>query len=175
MTLSSFLTTVKDRPKGRIVLSMPQVCRNFLVVFNQKWGAPRLLMGVSGLLFALWTSDVQTMVFEGSDNGPWWMLSEEGREAWRLDIYAPADNVGRTKLANRMKLQLANAPKEETGVTVDPLRPMNEIKEYAIRHRVDLQYCKIHLTEGWLGKQKGLLQILWERGWIDPCKCASTK
>ncbi len=119
--------------------------------------------------------DVQTMVFEDGDNGPWWMLSEEGREARRLDIHAPADNVSTTKLANRTKLQLANALKEEAGVTVDPLRPMNEIKEYASRHGVDLQYRKIHVTEGWLGKPKGLLQILWERGWIDPCKCASSK
>jgi len=24
------------------------------------------------------------------------------------------------------------------------------------------------ILEGWIGKQKGLLQVLWERGWIDP-------
>jgi hypothetical protein len=98
--------------------------------------------------------DVQTMAFEDGDNGTWWMLSEEGREARRLDIHAPADNVSTTKFANRTKLQLANALKEETGVTVDPLCPMNEIKEYAIRHGVDLQYRKIHLTEGWLGNRR---------------------
>jgi len=26
------------------------------------------------------------------------------------------------------------------------------------------------IIEGWLGKQKGMFQILWERGWIDPTK-----
>jgi hypothetical protein len=52
---------------------------------------------------------------------------------------------------------------------------MNEIKEFANRHGVDLQYRKAHIMEGWVGKSKGLLQILWERGWIDPCKCATFK
>jgi hypothetical protein len=23
------------------------------------------------------------------------------------------------------------------------------------------------MKEGWVGKQEGLLQVLWERGWID--------
>ena len=31
------------------------------------------------------------------------------------------------------------------------------------------------VTEGWLGKQKGMLQILWERGWIDSSKVVTAR
>jgi hypothetical protein len=41
-----------------------------------------------------------------------------------------------------------------------------EKKEFASQHGGDLQFCKIHVTKGWLRKAKGLLQILWERGLI---------
>lgn len=119
--------------------------------------------------------DVQSMVFEENDDGPWWITSHEGREARRHDIvHAPID--GETpKLANRTKIQLTNALRDEAGITVDPLRPLNEIKEFANLHGIDLQYHKPTITEGWHGKPKGLLQILWERGWIDPCKCTTFK
>ena len=76
--------------------------------------------------------DVQTMVFEDGDNGTWWMLSEAGRKARWHGIHNPADEVNGVMLTNRAKLQLASALREEAGITVDPLRPMNDIKEYAI-------------------------------------------
>jgi hypothetical protein len=31
------------------------------------------------------------------------------------------------------------------------------------------------VKEGWLGKPKGMLQILWERGWIDSSKVVSAR
>ena len=119
--------------------------------------------------------DVQSMIFGSHDDGPWWIASSEGREARRHDIlHAPTAGLT-SKLTNRTKLQLKNALRDDAGVTVDPLRPMSEIKDIANRHGIDLQYRKARVTEGWHGKPKGLLQILWERGWIDPCKCASFK
>ena len=122
------------------------------------------------------TGDMQSMVFEEHHDGPWWMTTLEGREARRRDIlHAPTEDGTTTKLTNRTKLQLANALRDKAGVTVDPFRPLNEIKEFANRHSVDLQYRKAHIMEGWVGKSIGLLQILWERGWIDPCNCATFK
>jgi hypothetical protein len=44
------------------------------------------------------------MVFKDRDNGPWWMLSEEGRSARQHDIHAPSDEVNSTRLANRTEL-----------------------------------------------------------------------
>ncbi len=119
--------------------------------------------------------DVQSMIFEEHDAGPWWMVSLDGREALRHDIVHPPVEGAPIKLTNRTKLLLANALRDEAGITVDPLRPMDEIKEIANRHGVDLQYQKANITEGWHGKPKGLLQILWERGWINPCECKTFK
>jgi len=119
--------------------------------------------------------DVQSMIFEEHDDGPWWIVSLDGREARRHDIvHAPIEGAT-VKLTFRTKLQLAKALRDEAGITVDPLRPMSEIKEIANRHGIDLQYQKALVTEGWHRKPKGLLQILWERGWIDPCECTTFK
>ena len=120
--------------------------------------------------------DVQSMVlFEEHDEGPWWITTPEGRETRRRDILHEQVEGATIKLTNRTKLQLASALKDEAGITVDPLRPMNEIKEIAILHGVDLQYRKTQITEGWYMKPKGLLQIQWERGWIDPRECLTFK
>ncbi len=32
-----------------------------------------------------------------------------------------------------------------------------------------------HLIPGWAGKRKGLLQVLWEQGWIDELKISQYK
>jgi hypothetical protein len=37
-----------------------------------------------------------------------------------------------TKITNRTKLQLANALRDEAGIAVDPLRPVNKIKQFGI-------------------------------------------
>jgi hypothetical protein len=36
---------------------------------------------------------------------------------------------------------------------------------------VSLTRQKIFITKGWVGKPKGLLQVLWEQGWIDESHC----
>jgi hypothetical protein len=36
---------------------------------------------------------------------------------------------------------------------------------------VTVEECQV--KEGWLGKPKGMLQLLWERGWIDSTKVVS--
>ena len=72
------------------------------------------------------------MVFEEHHDGPWWISSLEGHEAQRRDIvHIPSDGVT-MKLTNRTKLQLANALRDKAGITVNPLRPMNNIMEFAI-------------------------------------------
>ena len=130
---------------------------------------------VDGCFFNLTLSigDIQSMVYDDDHDGPWWIVTPEGRRARQYDIL-PAEGVA-PKRSNRTKLQLSDALREEAGITVDPLRPMAKIRELAIQHGIDLMYDKVQIIEGWLGKPKGLLQILWERGWIDPCKCQGFK
>ena len=117
--------------------------------------------------------DIQSMTFDDDHDGPWWITTVEGREARRYDVLHTSPDGVAPMLANRTKQQLANALREKAGITADPLRPMSKIKEYAERRGINLQYKKTRVTEGWQGKPKGLLQIRWERGWIDPCKCTT--
>ena len=116
------------------------------------------------------------MVDTETDLGPWWITTQEGREARRHDIrHDPLPGATPIKLANRTKVQVACALKDEAGITVDPLRPMDELKDIANIHGISLQYPKAQITEGRSMKPKGLLQILWEQGWINPCECTACK
>ena len=66
---------------------------------------------------------------------------------------------------------------EESGITVESNRLLKDLKQLATIHCVSLTHEKVHVSnEGWHGKAKGLrLQVLWERGWIDPSKCKEHK
>ncbi|KAI2495979.1 hypothetical protein MHU86_18546 [Fragilaria crotonensis] len=110
----------------------------------------------------------QSMVFEADDQGPWWLMSTEARERRKYDIH---DNSGRTKIVPRTRSELASALLQESGITVESNRPLIELKGLASMHGVSLTRRKVFIIEGWVGKPKGLLQVLWERGWIDMEKC----
>ncbi len=107
-------------------------------------------------------------MFEADDDGPWWYSSHETRESRRDDV---TDNNS-FKMVNRTRTQLADALKD-VGISVDAARPMNELKGFANQHGVALQYRKVKTIEEWQDKAKELLQVVWERGWIDPSKCSS--
>ncbi|KAI2497133.1 hypothetical protein MHU86_17394 [Fragilaria crotonensis] len=42
-----------------------------------------------------------------------------------------------------------------------------ELQELARTHGIDVKIIKTREKKGWQGQAKGLLQVLWERGWID--------
>ncbi|KAI2490938.1 hypothetical protein MHU86_23626 [Fragilaria crotonensis] len=116
----------------------------------------------------LQVGDQQSMVFEADDQGPWWLATAE--QARRK--YDNHDNRGRPpKNVPRTRNELAFALLEESGITVESNRPLNELKELVAIHGISLMHEKVYVNEGWLGKAKGLLQVLWERGWIDPSNC----
>jgi hypothetical protein len=43
-----------------------------------------------------------------------------------------------------------------------------ELQGIATARNIDLKVIESKLIEGWAGKPKGLLQVLWETGWINP-------
>ena len=47
---------------------------------------------------------------------------------------------------------------------------LSKIEKLAKDYAIDLTYNVEVVKEGWLGKPKGLLQVLWERGWINESK-----
>jgi hypothetical protein len=99
------------------------------------------------------------MVFLPSDDGPFWMRhAEQGKR--RKDVVNEGINVKRklTKKELQARLlthgitakgRLANMQKAATNLGI-PIK--EEIRK---------------ISEGWEGKSKGLLQVLWERGWIN--------
>ncbi|KAI2497985.1 hypothetical protein MHU86_16483 [Fragilaria crotonensis] len=97
---------------------------------------------------------MQSMIFSETDAGLWWITMQEGREAWKHDIIHDPLPGAAIKLANRTKVQLARTLNDEAGIAVDPLWPMDELKEIANTHRISLQYAKARITEGWSMKPK---------------------
>jgi hypothetical protein len=116
--------------------------------------------------------DLQVMSFGGAeDEGPWW-LSPEAREKQRYDRNDGNKKNGQpTKQKNRTRAELASALLVESGITVESNRLLKDLKELATINGISLTHEKGQINEGWCGKPKGLLQVLWERGWIDESKC----
>jgi len=47
-------------------------------------------------------------------------------------------------------------------------RSLEDLLVLARNHQVSVQVEEDEVEEGWLHKSKGIFQVLWERGWIDP-------
>ncbi|KAI2492116.1 hypothetical protein MHU86_22452 [Fragilaria crotonensis] len=107
----------------------------------------------------------QSFVFKPGDVGPFWMTTEE-RELNRHDrILPPLPGNPRTrnKTIAELKAELA------------PLNILNERRQYRLvelqelarTNNIDPKTMRTREKKGWEGQPKGLLQVLWERGWID--------
>ena len=71
--------------------------------------------------------------------------------------------------------QTGNKSISELKAELEPLNVLNaqrsyrllELQELARMHGVDVKIINVRVKIGWQGQTKGLLQVLWERGWID--------
>ncbi len=103
--------------------------------------------------------DTQSMVFLETDDGPFWMSSEE-RENTRLDKQIQDKVKVRTLQKDELKKLL-----EEKGL---PVRgTAKDLIKRAEENGISSKVTTAKIIEGWQGKAKGLMQILWERGFID--------
>jgi hypothetical protein len=105
--------------------------------------------------------DTQSMVFKPEDTGPWY-LSNEQRVAQRKD-----KATGRSRRVERSKKQLTKALLD-AGVELPPQRNFTrkELQAFANRNGIDVFEDKLQIIRGWEGQPKGLLQVLWERGFV---------
>ena len=70
------------------------------------------------------------------------------------------------KLITKSKADLKNELKDK-GYYVREHYAREKIERLAKDHKIELT-CQIEvIEEGWVVRPKGLLQVLWERGWID--------
>jgi hypothetical protein len=104
--------------------------------------------------------DVQSMVFTTTDSGPFWLSAKE-KEDQKHDQVIQGKTVKRRLKKEELVRKLA-----EVGVTATG--NYTAIQKLAVEKNIPLveeNLPKIKL--GWMGKQKGILQVLWERGFID--------
>lgn len=118
----------------------------------------------------LLVGDEQRMWYDPNDTtliGPYDLTPAE-REATKYDTDdGPAIEKGKTK---------AMLVKELTAALIDNQRLAKALKnksvgvlqKLATKHGIPITYQFQKKRQGWLGKPKGMLQILFERGFIDP-------
>jgi hypothetical protein len=100
--------------------------------------------------------------FQESDDGPFW-LSEEEKLSQKFDRI-----VGGERQVDKTKADLARELSQGQIHVIDPRKyKLVRLQEMARERNIDLKRNETSKKEGWVGKQKGLLQVLWERGWID--------
>jgi hypothetical protein len=103
--------------------------------------------------------DTQKMIFTPDDIGPFWMCYEE-QEKWRHDIVIEGQVV-KQKLAKKELIQVLLT----RGITMKGR--LVDLQRAATNSRIALEEISTKVLEGWEGKPKRLLRVLWEQCWID--------
>lgn len=108
----------------------------------------------------------QSFCFQDSDEGPCYMSHQQQQEN-KYDRVIP----GKYMKSHFTIAQLRDALR--IGVQHDQLPPniekLNKSQLKAVCEQKNIATFKMipKIVQGWLGKPKGLLQILWETGWVD--------
>ena len=108
--------------------------------------------------------DTQSMVFSSEDVGPFGK-SHIQRQSSKYD-----KETGKMKTIKYKMSELIEKLKEK-GVIAKGNR--KKIQELATHNNIPLQYERPIIEEGWVDKPKGMLQVLYERGFLDPAKINS--
>jgi len=107
----------------------------------------------------LQVGSIQHMVFQDFDEGPYYLPPN-------LQQIRKHDEVRGKKVKNRLKKDLSEDI-EKLGFSSRG-KTLKEMQEIASSRNIPLTIEEDDVVEGWLGKPKGLRQILWERGLLDP-------
>jgi len=108
--------------------------------------------------------DEQTMMFSETDAGPF-HLSQEQRQQKKYDRA-----TGKKKKRKLRKSEILTLLRTKLGSssTLSSYKTIEELHVIANSNGISIESEDGEIVPGWLNKLKGLLQILWERGWIDP-------
>ena len=132
------------------------------IMRNTKLTSPNLFGPFHTKEYALQLGDTQIMQFSDTDPGPCYYNDHE-RSTKRHDR-----NTGKKRVRNMVKHNLIEALKS-IGIA-DPKGNRKKLQDLTILHNLPTKYEETVIDEGWVGKPKGALQILFERGWVDPQK-----
>ena len=95
--------------------------------------------------------DIQSMQFKPTDAGPFYLTPEE-RESRRND-----SNSGETYRKKYTKAQLSEKILQQSNGRTKPKGTLKDLQAVAQRMNIPVDYEKSKITEGWVGKPKGML------------------
>ena len=101
------------------------------------------------------------MCFQLGDISPFYLSAAE-KERRKSDIEL---DENATKKYSRSFL--IDQIKEKTGLQ-QVRGNLKEVQETAAKLNILIQFTTKKVLEGWVGKPKGMMQILWERGFFYP-------
>ena len=104
----------------------------------------------------------QEMFFSSNDTGPCYM-SDCQRNKHKFDI-----NSGKLVEKNHTNSELVSKLKQH-GI-INPVGGRSKLVEQCLKLGISTKYSEEAISEGWSGKPKGSLQVLFERGWLNPDK-----
>ena len=102
----------------------------------------------------------QQLVFTETDLGPFWMTPDD-RIQNRLD-QVDGDPLSIRRNKSELILEL-----HSKGITGTKGKNKKELVALCNSNGIPIVREEPKVKEGWVGKSKGLLQVLWERGFID--------
>jgi hypothetical protein len=116
---------------------------------------------------------VQELVYPAKDSitdgdGPFYLTAKQ-KEASRLDteVELPVNKVGHREITKKElvdALMNANRGRDDGRITLSKML-VRDLRKLASNLGINTTKLVTHRTKpGWVGKGKGLLQVLWERG-----------
>ena len=103
--------------------------------------------------------DIQKMNFQEGDDGPFWMSAEEKEKSKRDQ---PFGKIKKREYNIKELIEKLS----EVGYVASGRK--KQLQQAAQARGIPIFEETEAVIEGWLGKPKGLLQVAWERGFIDP-------
>ena len=107
--------------------------------------------------------DVQQFTFKMDDEGPYYLSPQERRDN-KHDTIVP-DVFVTSELRTKDLIKRLN---EGTSLNIQSYIPYKEAKALALKHGIPTSTTSPKVLSGWCNKPKGMMQILYERGIIDP-------
>jgi hypothetical protein len=113
----------------------------------------------------------QHLSFSETDIGPFWMTPDE-RTLNRLDQIIDSSDSATAKVVPKNKSELI-LELHGKGIKTKG-KNKKELVGLCVNNSIEINRGDTpKIKEGWLGKPKGLLQVLWERGFVDTNKLSS--
>ncbi len=104
----------------------------------------------------------QRFVWVEGDTGPFY-LSDGEKEKQRFDWFESSGAI-----VDKTKQELSDELNENQINKIDPKKfKLAELQDLATLKGIEFTKRKETKRPGWVGAPKGLLQVLWERGWIE--------